>query len=228
MTRIEVTESCLQLALADGSSLELPRAQMPARFLEWQSGSRLALFEKLSGEGASGVKQYPAHLAVLATGGEGVFPINLAARGIGLVPLPERLEECTGKLETARGNAAGFSWAQSLPLRLQAAGEVYGFAAGFDSRLLGGLEIFEGRTAANLEKRPLASLLFSGEPPDYPSLQLNVVVQRVQPSDSRYRFLLAARELFAFDAFHLRQSRYPYGYLFHVSEVLDKTPFPRG
>jgi len=200
---------------------------MPGEFLAWQSGSRLAVFGRLSGEGASAVKQYPAHLAVLATSGGGTFPINLATRGIGLLPLPERLRECIGKLEDARRRTAGLSREQSLPLRLQAVGEVYGFPSGFDPRLLGGLEIFEGRTAANLEKSPLASLLFSGEPPDYPSLQLNVVVQRVEPADLRYRFLLAARELFAFDAFHLRQSRYPYGYLFHVSEVLDKTPFPR-
>lgn len=227
MTRIEVLEDRLQFALP-GGGLELPRGRMPVRFLQWQSDSRLALFEKLSREGASAAKRYPAHLAVLATSGAGPFPINLATRGIGPVPLPERLPECIGRLEDARRRTAGLSREQSLPLRLQAAGEVYGFPEVFDPRLLGGLEIFEGRTAANLEANPLASLLFSGEPPDYPSLQLNVVAQRVEAGDPRCRFLLAARELFAFDAFHLRQSRYPYGYLFHVSEVLDKTPFPRG
>jgi len=228
MTLIEVAEDRLLLSLSDGSSLEVPRAVMPGQFLAWQSGSRLALFEKLAREGASSVKQHPAHLPVLATIGDGLFPINLATRGIGLLPLPERLEECTGNLEAAHRKTGELSWAESLPRRLEAAKAVYGDPAVFDPRLLGGLEIFEGRTAANLEERPLASLLFSGEPPDYPSLQLNGVMQRIGPGDPRFQFFLAARQLFAYDAFHIPQGRYPYGYVFHVSEVLDKTPFPRG
>ncbi len=43
-----------------------------------------------------------------------------------------------------------------------------------------------------------------------------------------YRFLLAARELFAYDAFHVMQHRYPHGYVFHVCEIIDKTPIPEG
>lgn len=220
-------EDRLRLTLADGGSLELPRAPMPRQFLAWQSGTRLGLFRQMASRGASSVKRHPAHLPVLATTGDGPFPVNLATRGIGPLPLPERLQEFREKLEAARRKADGRSWAQSLPLRLEAAEEIYRDPAGFDPWLLGGLEIFEGRTAANLERYPLASLLFSGEPPDYPSFQLNGVMQRAGPGDPRFQFLLAARELFAFDTFHIPQINYPYGCVFHVSEVLDKTPFSR-
>ncbi|WP_287585931.1 hypothetical protein, partial [Candidatus Borrarchaeum sp.] len=61
----------------------------------------------------------------------------------------------------------------------------------------------------------------------FPSYQFNGVVGFVDSENPYFRFLRAARELFAFDSFHIPQIRYPYGFLFHVVEIQDKTPFPR-
>ena len=106
-------------------------------------------------------------------------------------------------------------------------GEFYAQVKHFDPWMLGGLEIFEGQTPANLQRNPLASLLYAGEPPHYPSYQFDGVVKFVEGNDPHFRFLLAARELFARDAFHVHQVRYPYGYLFHPVGIRDKTPYPR-
>ncbi len=78
-----------------------------------------------------------------------------------------------------------------------------------------------------MRRNPRASLLYTGKAPYYPSYQFNVIVSIIDVDNPYYVFLRAARELFASDAFHIPQTRYPFGYLFHVVEVLDKTPYPR-
>ena len=60
------------------------------------------------------------------------------------------------------------------------------------------------------------------------SYQFNAVAERIEPGDDRYQYLLAARELVAWDSFHIEQHRYPFGYVFHLVEIIEKTPFPRG
>ena len=92
---------------------------------------------------------------------------------------------------------------------------------------MGGLEIFEGQTYKNLLTDPRAALLYSGEAPKFPSYQINGVIKFVNKGDIYFRFLLAARELFARDTFHVHQIHYPFGYLFFPIEIKNKTPFPR-
>jgi hypothetical protein len=199
----------------------------PESFIEWQSKSRIQMFSHLLHSGAVSVRSQPAHLPILATLGTGEFPINLASRGIGLLPRKELLEEYCLQLNIAKKEAEGKGWEESLPSRVNAMSQFYNNIEGIDPMLLGGLEIFEGKTANNSRANPHVSLLYTGEPPDYPSFQFNCIAEIIPPTDQRFKFLLAARELFAFDAFHITQTRYPFGYVFHLIEVLEKTPYPR-
>jgi hypothetical protein len=225
--RVRIAENTIEVRLSDGADLTFTEVPLPPDFLRWQSEARLRLFDILGEKGAEAVRGQPAHLPVMATMGEPPFATNLASRGVGVVPRREHLEEFTQAFEEARRIAEGKPWKESLGKRVEAARMFYQKGDLFDSFILGGLEIFEGRTAANLTHRPLASLLYTGEAPKYLSYQFNSVVRRVEDADPYYKFLLAARQLFAFDRFHIKQDRYPYGYLCHVVEVLDKTPFPR-
>ncbi len=201
----------------------LPRAELPEDFLIWQSESRLEVFSRLRSEGAASMRAMPAHLPVLATMTEGPFKVNLANKGFGLLPRQELIEK-----EIERLQMAAREHAKDLGSRAEAMSSFYANPQSFDRSRLGGSEIFEGRTYANAAKKPLGSLLYTGPGPRYLSFQFNGVLEMINDNDPRYRFLLAARELFANDSFHLKQTKYPFGYLFHISEVLVKTPFSRG
>ncbi|MGI5861038.1 MAG: hypothetical protein ACOX6T_03165 [Myxococcales bacterium] len=226
--KIDETDTGLHVMLGGNRRLTVARKQLPEAFLKWQSEARLRMFDLLEAQGAHAAHSHPAHLPVLATLGDGLFPINLACKGIGLLPRKERLAELTESFEGLRADVEARPWHETLPQRLAAARSFYGDPANFDPWSLGGLEIFEGQTARNLAQHPLAALLYFGEAPTYPSYQLAGVVRRVEHGDPAYRFLVAARELFAQDAFHLRQQRYPFGFVFNVVDWQDKTPYSRG
>jgi hypothetical protein len=215
------------LILPSGQAVSYNRCSFPVSFIEWQSKSRMQMFHHMAHAGAASVHSQPAHLPVLATLGSGEFPINLASRGIGLLPKQDLLEKYIQLLVCAKNEASGKKWEDSLPARIDAISQFYSNVEEINPMLLGGLEIFEGKTAENSRSNPHVSLLYTGEPPQYPSYQFNCIVEILPPDDLRYQFLLAARELFAFDAFHITQHRYPFGYAFHLVEILEKTPYPR-
>ena len=207
--------------------VSFPRVPLPEDFLLWQSQARLNMFQLMEQKGAQAISMAPVHLPVLASLGDGSFPINLSTRGIGVLPRQEHLEEFTKKFRSALSHVEMTRFSESLRDRVSCAKEFYSVPALFDPHILGGLEIFEGQTSKNLMKNPKASLLYTGEAPKFPSYQLNGVISFVESGDPYYEFLLAARELFAFDSFHVKQKQYPYGYIFHVTEIRNKTPFPR-
>ncbi len=220
-------EEVIEAILPDRGKVAFPRARLPDDFLSWQSAARLSMFGKIERDGTEGVRMAPAHLPVLASIGDGIFPVNLATRGIGLLPNREYLEEFIREFRRFRNQADDSDFAASIHERVECARRFYSKTEHFNPYILGGLEIFEGQTPKNLRKNPIATLLYTGEAPRYSSYQMNGIVTFVEKGDPHYEYLLAARELFAFDSFHITQHRYPYGYLFHVIEVKNKTPFPR-
>ncbi len=224
---VTLIENKLKVSIPPNLTASFERISFPLAFIEWQSRSRLLMFEHLSQSGATAIRSQPAHLPVLATLGTGNFPINLASRGIGLVPKVKHIDRYTKLLSSAKNKTADKKIEESLPTRVNAIRQFYENLEDIDLMILGGLEIFEGKTLENTRTNPLISMLYTGEPPQYPSYQFNCVVEVLPPEDLRFQFLLAARELFAFDAFHITQKRYPFGYAFHLVEVLEKTPYPR-
>jgi hypothetical protein len=210
-----------------GEKTKFRITKLPYNFLEWQSVTRQQMFHLLREHDASKIKMQPGHLPVMATWSKSNFPVNLATRGMGLVPKEEFLEKFSLLFEQVKEETQGIPIKESLPKRLAALEQFYHDVNHFDESILGGLEIFEGQTSKNLEELPLASLLYTGTPPKYPSYQFNGVISRVEQGNPYFRFLLAARELFATDAFHIHQLKYPFGYLFTAVEIKDKTPYPR-
>lgn len=226
MANIIVSKAKLSYEIK-GKEEEYNRKKLPEKFLEWQSTARMMAFEKMMNADSRAVRSMPAHLPVLLTYGEGDFPANLTTRGIGLLPKEEYLAYYTSSLEKVLQETAGKALSETLTARLAAVQEFYENPAHFDDACLGGLEIFEGQTLKNMRTDPRAALLYTGAAPKYPSYQFNGLLKIITPDDLHYRFLLAARELFARDAFHIHQIKYPNGYLFYPVEILDKTPFPR-
>lgn len=226
--QFDFKDGLVSVSFPDGREASLGTTPLPEPFLQWQAAARIKMFEVLQQAGAAHVRSMPGHLPTMATVSDGLFPVNLSTRGFGVLPKASRLADITALFEAARMKAASDSSEKSLSDRVAAVREFYSDYNNFDPCLLGGLEIFEGEGARNIMSRPFVSLLYSGEAPRFPSYQFNGVIRVVSEGDPHYHFLLAARELFAFDAFHIRQPRYPFGYLFYPVESKDKTPFPRG
>lgn len=201
-------------------SIKENTVELPYRFLEWLSSSRGKLFDMMLERGPQAIKGQPSHLAVMATVDQDSGKVNLATKGWGPLPRPERLSAATKAFEASRHSS-------DLGERIASARYFYANPKTFEPTLLGGLEIFEGKSYQNLQKDPRASLLFTGEPPEYPSYQFNGIITIVRPPDPYYEFLLQARKLFGHDPFHISQTNYPWGYLFRPTEILVKTPFSR-
>jgi len=146
---------------------------------------------------------------------------------MGLLPKDDKLEKFTDLFNDAIKRYKSGPWQESLMERMDIANMFYGDLDNFNDKLLGGLEIFEGHTPQNLKKYPLASLLYTGDAPKFLSYQFNGFIEFIDKESKYYKFLRAARELFAFDAFHITQIDYPFGYLFYTVEIKSKTPYPR-
>lgn len=199
--------------------------------MEWLVESRRTFLKRvLRGEPLT---YFSAHLPVVATWSEGgEFPVNLTAKGIGLIPREDLLEEFTRLFEETIDRVRGRPWAETLSERVEVLFSLYSDVDNFDPSLLGGLEIFGGRTLENIRRNGKAVILYAGLKEErgrvkYISFQVNASVEMVRGDDPRYRFLLLARKLFEFDRFHLYQPDYPFGYIFKVEEVWDKSPWSR-
>ncbi len=205
----------------DGATTEYAIKGLPPEFVAWQMEARQALFQRLGSEPS--IPAFAPHLPTLATWGEGALFPNLAAKGMGLLPREELLEEYAIEFENLLARLASRPWPETIQERVVAAQRFYGQAEAVDGRCLGGLEIFEGTTYRNLLSNPLASLLYVGPGPNYKSFQLDCVVEVVSPGDSRYRFIRSIRGLFEHERFHYQQPDYPFGYVFWVVEARDKS-----
>jgi len=53
-------------------------------------------------------------------------------------------------------------------------------------------------------------------------------VEVLGPGDPRYDFLVLARSMFEREPFHITQPGFACGYVFWISEIRDKTPYPVG
>ncbi len=200
---------------------------LPQPFLEWQSTARMEMIETLQKSGSAAVKSQPAHLPVLASWNDGFFSINLATRGVGLLPKKDVVERFIRLFEQVVEESQNDPWEVSLDRRIQTLGEFYSDELSFDPWMLGGLEIFDGQTLQNIQSNPFCALLFTGDAPRYPSYQFNAIAELIDPENPYYRFLLAARQMFSRDAFHIFQPQYSMGYLFHIVGIKNKTPYPR-
>jgi len=211
----------------DGKTIKYELRPLPITFLQWQSEARLKMFEQIQTGGLSSVKTLPAHLPVLATQSEEMSFVNLATKGLGLLPKKNKVQEFINLFTETKNSCKSQLWESTIIKRMETLTQFYKNLDYFDPYFLGGLEIFEGTTFKNLTRNPFTSLLYAGSAPKYLSFQFNGIMNIIQNNNPYYQFLLSARELFAFDSFHVMQGRYPFGYLFYVVNIIEKTPYSR-
>ncbi len=198
------------------------KGRLDEKFLDWLIDSRLKVYEVL--ERGEFLKFFDAHLPVLITvDREG--NINTANKGVGLLPKKKYLDYYIKLFESTISKAK--DWKKSFSMRLDAIREFYEHKDRIDRTKLGTLEIFEGRTLRNIRENPRVALHFTGSRPRYISFQVNAVAEVVNDENEYFQFLVLARKLFEHDSFHLFQPGYSFGYVFHVEECLDKTPFSK-
>jgi hypothetical protein len=216
-----------------GTETRLTSGRLPAECLEWLAFSRLKFLEDVVG--GRPMRYFSAHLPVMATWKKDrpqMFPVNMTVKGIGLIPKRDILQDYIDIFEGTIAESRSMPWEESLEKRVGVMSRLYGDIYNFESVMLGGLEIFEGKAHENMRDNPYASLLYVGmaygkEGMQYISFQVNGTVEILEKASTYYRFLLASRKLFEFDKFHLFQPDYPFGYIIRVSEVRDKSPWSK-
>lgn len=204
---------------------EVPIQELPDHFVQWQLDYKRRIYDAIEKD------QYIAfnagHLPVVATLGEDSLVPNLANKGVGFTPKDEYIEHYVKLVEDAVEQIVKLpphAVDDTRALRIGTARAFYAHPEHIDWRRLGLLEIFEGETYRNLTRRPLASVLWTGDSPVFVSYQVDCAVEIIPKDDPRYRFSWAMRRLFEYEPFHVVQTMFPYAYTFWVIGAHDKTP----
>lgn len=182
--------------------------ELPDEFWEWQ-------FEKRK-EGISSLLKgkydsYEAHLPVMATYGK--KKINLAVKGVGLVPKEELIMDYIKECVTLIDN-------NSSKKRLEFLLELYSHPENFDKSVLTSIEMYGTKTFANVKKSKKCALMFNDL--NYKKLisyQVDCKVRMVHFPDKVYRYAVLIHGMF-----HSLVQDYPCVYKFEVKDVLDKRP----
>lgn len=203
---------------------DLTVREMPDEVFDWQCKARLESLAVLAKGGMFG--GFGPHLPVLSVrNAEGDFPVNSAAKGVGLVPKAEFLEHYIKRFSGLVEESVDIGWKDSLKARLQALIDLYNHPDHLDRSVFGSLELYAKRSYQGVLLDPRASLLFVDIDAGNLSYEIHVVAELHPPESAIHRF-----ETSVHDLFHVPQGRkkvYPFAYLFRVVEVYDKTPGPR-
>ncbi len=223
--QVQVTDGVARMNLGGDDVRELEVKELPEKFASWQLEYKRGIYDAI--ERNEYVAFNAGHLPVVATWDEAGLVPNLANKGVGFTPKDEHIdhyvdlvESAVEKIQELPPNAVD----ETRELRVATAREFYAHPEHVDWRRLGLLEIFEGDTFRNLCRRPLASVLWTGDSPVFLSFQVNCVVEIITPEEPRYRFSWAMRRLFEYEPFHVVQTMFPYAYTFWVYDWHDKTP----
>jgi len=223
--RVDVVDGTARL-VEDGAVVrELAILELPEQFVQWQLDYKRRVYDAIARD--EYIAFNAGHLPVVGTwDDQGLVP-NLANKGVGFTPKDEHLEhyvrlveEAVERIRTLPPHAVD----ETRELRIATAREFYAHPEHIDWRRLGLLEIFEGDTYRNLTRRPLASVLWTGQSPVFVSFQVNCAVEIIPTDHPRYRFSWAMRRLFEYEPFHVVQTMFPYAYTFWVYGWHDKTP----
>ncbi len=207
---------------ADGKRHAFSRVRLPESFMEWMLEGRRAMYDRLEGKGSASF--FGTHLPVVVTWcRHEPFPFNSGNKGVGLVPVADKLAQYSDLYEHTFESCRDIPWQESLPQRLAAVRRLLS-EGDVSDRMLASLEIFEKRTFGNICDFPIATLHYTGSGPVYRSFQINTVVEVVPMGEPAHRFAFWSRRLFEYDSFHITQTKFPYAYVFHPVEVRDKTP----
>ena len=207
-----------------GGSQTLEVREMPPQIFEWQRQARIKNLEAIiKDEMFEGFGPHLPTMSVLNA--EGDFPVNSAAKGVGLVPKPEFMESYLAKFNQLIEEAVVEGWKKSMTTRVQALLDFYKKPEHIDRTGLGSLELYAKRTYAGVRKDPRASLLFVDLAEGNLSYEMHVIAELHEPGTLIHSFETAVHDLF-----HVPQGRkkaYPFAYLMRIVEIYNKTPGPQ-
>jgi hypothetical protein len=107
-----------------GGSRTLEVREMPPQIFEWQRQARIKNLEAiLSDEMFEGFGPHLPTMSVLNA--EGDFPVNSAAKGVGLVPKPEYMQDYLTRFNQLIEDAVAAGWKKSIHVRVQALLDFY-------------------------------------------------------------------------------------------------------
>jgi hypothetical protein len=221
--QVNITDSEITVRF-EADTMTLPVLPLPSTLADWLLQGRLDVYGHLL-EDPARVDFFQQHLPVLVTRSSvSHFPFNCVNKGVGFLPDEENLDGYIDLYSETIRKTRSMPWRESMAARIEAAGKLHRDREAIDYRCLTSIEIFRRQTFNNLKDYPLASLLFTGALPAYMSFQVNCAVEIVSEPDPRFTFIKLSRRMFEFDAFHIAQPDFDTGYLFWISEVIDKTP----
>ncbi|MFQ5797607.1 MAG: hypothetical protein ACE5H0_02815, partial [Bacteroidota bacterium] len=207
----------------NGGVLRFRSQQLPDEFMEWQLQARESIFDQMA-RGKHPVT-FGAHLPVVATMSDNEpFSIHTSNKGTGFVPKLSVLHQYVEQYEDCMARSKTMPLEESRAERIEVVKNFYRRVEDIDRRCFGLLEIFTGKTFGNICKNPFVTLHFTDAGPLYRSYQVNCIAEIILPDSLYYRFIYASRHLFEQERFHIQQPRYPFGYLFWVRQVYEKTP----
>ncbi|MBI2321321.1 MAG: hypothetical protein HYU88_04320, partial [Chloroflexi bacterium] len=138
---------------------------LPDSFLRWQIESRRAMLTAIAAGHMP--RRFAAHLPVMVTfDAESPFAIRTATKGAGLTPRDEVLDRYIATLEEALARCADRPWEETLAQRVAAVRALLDRPEDVDPRRLAFLEIFRGRSYANLRRDGRVVLHYAGEGPE--------------------------------------------------------------
>ena len=221
---VEVDDNSILIDLEDGPR-RFPLRPLPLDKIEWMENGRRRVYDTIQNGRAETLTGPSHHLPMVTTySARSTFPFNCCNKGVGFQPKKEYLDVCIEHLRHVHETTRGKPWRESLNERVEAARWFYFNREMIDYRACATLEIFEKTTFANLQRTPMASLLYTGDSPIFVSFQLNTVVEIIDQDDPRHTFTMLMRTLFESEPFHIYQPQFPYAYIFWISQVIDKTP----
>lgn len=204
----------------DGGTTSVPLVPLPKAVREWQLKTRvdnLKFFLTRQGQ-----HDFAVHVGYMATWSpEGGWPLNVAAKGVGLLP-QEDLPELTRQIETLIQEGLQRGEKETRRRRLEFLLSLYQQAS-FSSKCLTTIELYGKTTWANVLRDPRCAVLFSSY--RNTSFLVNGVCEILGQETEVYRFVVALHDLF-----HLPRGERkppPAVYRIWVSQVHNKTPGPR-
>lgn len=209
-----------RLRLADGAETRVPLSPLGQDFLDWQIQTRIGNIRFfLSGSGAHDFSVHTGYMATL--GGPGSFPLNAAAKGIGLLPRGD-LAPLTAEIDALVARAMAEGEKETREERLRFLLRLYETVP-MDDRALTTIELYGKTTWRNVLRDPRCTVLFSSYRGT--SYAVNGVAEILLPGDPVYRYVTGLHDLFH-PPRGLRRD-YPAVYRIWAVEVWDKTPGPR-
>lgn len=224
-------------ARVDGRWQTFRTVALPRSFVEWSLGERRARLETLArGEFHTRDLAGPHNACVATYGGPlrpgSLMSLNTAYKGMGWCPRPELLDTVLGRLRDEGGEPRSQAeYMATMRRKAQVLGELYARPELYDLHKQVSLELFttwaySTHTFLNMMANPVASASFLA----YPTFELRAIPQLLHPDDPG----LTPQERKIVQYVN-RIHSYVHGgeqvfsaCIYHVIEVYDDTPAPRG